>query len=107
MTTTTEPTIVRDMPLGRDGRRGRLLYISADEHGRHRLLLYRGTNEAARRRVARAAAAELRELHERSPDVERRAGVHEDLEAAVATAIDMPLFDQEVRSLTAYLEALQ
>ena len=99
------PAVLRDIPLGADGARGRLLMVSRDDAGRHRFVYYRGTCTAARVAVAGCPLEGLRDLHERRHDVERRTSKHPDLLHAVAAALDLPPMDTEPRRIVAYLEA--
>jgi len=99
------PRILRDIPLGSHGDRGRLLMVSPDAAGRYRFVFYRGTNERARSAVGGCPMPELRDLHDRRQDVERRTSGHADLLYAVALALDLPAGDSEPRRIVRYLEA--
>ena len=112
MTATTDtdlrapaPRVLRDIPLGAEGRRGRLLMVSPDGAGRFRFVFYRGTNDRARQAVAGEPLEGLRDLHDRRQDVERRSSVSADLRDAIARALDLPLGDREPARIAGYLEA--
>jgi hypothetical protein len=105
MATTDKPFVLRDIPLGSEGLRGRLLLVSGSDAAPWRFVFYRGTCTAARAAVAGCALEGLRDLHERRQDVERRAGQSSDLDYALGLALDLPAIDTEVGRVAAYLEA--
>lgn len=103
--TAHEPAVLRDIPLGARGDRGRLLWITPDAAGRHRFVFYRGTNQLAKTAVGGTLLVELRALFDRRNDVERRAGQHVELDYAIGGALDLPPTDTEVRRIAGYLQA--
>ncbi len=98
MTTKTAPRLLRDLPLGADGLRGRLLVLEREHLTRRfQLVYYRGTSPQAKQAVAAAQVSALRELYDGRADVERRQGRSTDLVSAVAAALDLPWADRVVR----------
>lgn len=94
---------LRDIPLGVDGLRGRLLVRHTE--GRWEVARYRGVKRRARERVAGAATDELKGLYESSSEVERSTGSSSDLADALGKALDLPALDQHVEQIVRYLEA--
>ncbi len=102
----TPPAILRDLPMGTQGTRGRLLMVAPGPlSGDHRFVFYRGSNMSARAAVAGCPLGELKAMHERRSDVERRTGRSSDLGHAIALALDLPGVDAEVARIVRYIEA--
>lgn len=99
------PTVLRDMPMGPDGLKGRLLMIDPG-CGRYAFVFYRGTKQSARKAIAACKVDELRDLFDRRQDVERRAGISPERDYALGKALDLPMIDEEVRRVAAYLDAV-
>lgn len=99
------PAVLRDMPMGTQGTRGRLLWVTPDDSGNYRFVFYRGCTMGARAAVAGCPVDELRDLFDRRQDVERRQGKSTDLDYAVGLALDIPTADPDVRRIIDYLAA--
>lgn len=104
-TTRTYPPLALDVPVGRDGLRGRLLLLEPeqlDAGRRFYAVYYHGTTPAARRTVRDATLERLRTLADSRQDVERRTAGSALLDDCIGRAIDLPSVDRMPRELTEY-----